>query len=109
MAIKKIFLKLLLICPFKDQNFAENLTNWAEDLFLKLNSAEFMEFFFSKSAPLVSGNDCNGIQCKEQFIYTSEGHHSAVISYWNLNKSIYIYSINILYIFYFKEEKKVTN
>ena len=44
-----IFLKLFLICTFKDQNLAENLTNLAENLFLKLNSAEFVELVFSMS------------------------------------------------------------
>ena len=47
LAMKIIFLKLFLICMFKDRNLAENLTN-LEDFFL-FNSAEFMEFVFSKS------------------------------------------------------------
>ena len=40
------FLKLFLICTFKDPNLAEKLTNLAENLFKKLNSTEFMEFVF---------------------------------------------------------------
>ena len=38
------FLKLFLVCTFKESNLAEKRT--------KLNSAEFMEFVFSKSAKL---------------------------------------------------------
>ena len=49
-----IFLKLFLTCTFKDINLAENLTNLAENLFFKLNYAEFMEFVFSKSASTIS-------------------------------------------------------
>ena len=33
---------------FNDTNLTENLTNWRK-IFLKLNSAEFMEFVISKS------------------------------------------------------------
>ena len=40
-----IFLELFLIWMFKDPNFAKNLTK-----FKILNSAEFMEFVFFKSA-----------------------------------------------------------
>ena len=48
-AIKMIFLQLFLIHTFKDPNWAKNLINLAENLFFKFNSAEFMEFVFSKS------------------------------------------------------------
>ena len=37
--MKMIFLKLFLICTFKDPNLVEHLTK-------KSNSAEFMEFVF---------------------------------------------------------------
>ena len=56
--MKKIFLKLFLICTFKDPNLAGNLTNLSENLFKKLNSAEFMEFVFSKSESVMNG--CHG-------------------------------------------------
>ena len=46
--MKRILVKVFLICTFKDPNLAENFTNWGK-IFFKLNSAEFMEFFFSKS------------------------------------------------------------
>ena len=39
------FLKLFLICMFKEPNLAEKRTNLAENLFLKLNSTEFTELF----------------------------------------------------------------
>ena len=38
--------KVFLICMFEDANLAEKWTNLAE----KLNSIEFVEFVFSKSA-----------------------------------------------------------
>ena len=41
-----VFLKLFLICMFKDPNLVENLTNLAEILLKKLNYAEFMELVF---------------------------------------------------------------
>ena len=40
-----IFLKLFLICMFNDPNLAENLTNWAENLYL--NYYLNLEFVFS--------------------------------------------------------------
>ena len=48
--MKITFLKLFLICTFKDPNLAEKFKKkMAENLFKKLNSTEFMEFVFSKS------------------------------------------------------------
>ena len=47
--MKSTFLKLFLICTFKDPNLAEKLTNSTENLFKKLNFTEFMEFVFSRS------------------------------------------------------------
>ena len=44
--IKVIFLKLFLICMFKDLNLLQNLTNLKENLKQKFNSAELMEFCF---------------------------------------------------------------
>ena len=43
------FLELFLVCTFKDPKLAEKSTNLAENQKKKLNSAEFMEFVFSKS------------------------------------------------------------
>ena len=47
--MKMTFFILFLICMFMDPNLAEKLPNLAENLFLKLNSTEFVEFVFSKS------------------------------------------------------------
>ena len=47
--MKITFLKLFLICMFKDQYFAEKFTNLAKNLKIKLNSTELMEFVLSKS------------------------------------------------------------
>ena len=43
------FLKLFLICSFKESNLAGKRTNLAQIPVKKLNSMEFMEFVFSKS------------------------------------------------------------
>ena len=42
-ATEVIVLKLFIICMFKDPNLLENLTNFAENLKQKFNSAELME------------------------------------------------------------------
>ena len=47
--MKLTFLKLFLICSFKESNLAGKRTNLAEISVKKLNSMEFMEFVFSKS------------------------------------------------------------
>ena len=60
--MKMTFLKLFLICTFKDPNLAENLTNLA-DTPKKLDPAGFMGLAFSNSRdPLWSqGNTkCQG-------------------------------------------------
>ena len=44
--------EVIIIYTFKDLNLAENFTNLAE----KLNSAEFMEFAFSKSGQVFQKN-----------------------------------------------------
>ena len=49
-AMKMTVLELFLICTFKDPKLAEKWTNLAENPIKKLNSAEFMEFVFTKSA-----------------------------------------------------------
>ena len=49
--MKITFVKLFLICMFKDPHLAEKLTIFAENLLKKFNSAEFMEFVFSMSEP----------------------------------------------------------
>ena len=48
--MKMTFLKLFLICTFKDPNLADKFIDLAENLKKKLNSTQFMEFVFSKSA-----------------------------------------------------------
>ena len=49
-AVKMIFSYLFLICTFKDNNLAENWTNFAENL-KKLGSAEPVEPAFYNSDP----------------------------------------------------------
>ena len=44
--MKMTFLKLFLICMFKEPNLAEKKYKFGGKSFKKLNSAEFMEFFF---------------------------------------------------------------
>ena len=43
------FFKLFLICPFKERNLAKKKDKFGGKSVKKLNSAEFMEFVFSKS------------------------------------------------------------
>ena len=44
------FLKIFLIFTFKDANLADKFTNLAKKTYENLNSVEFMESVFSKSA-----------------------------------------------------------
>ena len=48
--MKMTFLKLFLICTFKDPNLAEKFTNLAENL--KKSLTLFMEFVYSKSVQM---------------------------------------------------------
>ena len=52
--MKMTFLKLFLICTFKDPKLVEKWTNFTENPKKKLNSAEFMEFVISKSGHRVA-------------------------------------------------------
>ena len=54
------FLKLFLICTFKDPNLAENL-NLGGKSFKNLNSTEFMEFVFSKSDCQPAAESCRRV------------------------------------------------
>ena len=57
-AMKMTFLELFLICTFEEPKLAEKLTNLAENP-KKNNSAEFMEFVFSKSEGLLYKQCCD--------------------------------------------------
>ena len=48
------FLKLFLICTSKEPKLAEKKDKFGGKSFKKLNSAEFMEFVFSKSGSTAS-------------------------------------------------------
>ena len=49
--MKMTFLKLFLICTFKDPNLAEKLPNLAEFFKKKFNFTEFRDFVCSRSDP----------------------------------------------------------
>ena len=62
-AMKMTFLKLFIICPFKEPNVEEKKGQIRGNFFFKLNSAEVMEFVFSRSdlylSTLLSISDFN--------------------------------------------------
>ena len=53
------FLELFLICTLEEPKLAEKLTYLVENPKKKINSAEFMEFVFSKAEGLLYKQCCD--------------------------------------------------
>ena len=70
-----IFLKLFLICMFKNPNLAKIWKILREIFFFKINSAEFMEFFF-----VVSSQQC---LVWPWSCWTHQGREERISGGWN--------------------------